>query len=901
MQSFKLSTRTLTSTLALSAALLGVTAWSQTPEEEPVQLAEADLAPSPEQAVDDRREIIVVTGTRGQGRTVLDSAVPVDVFTAEAIEDVSFSDTQDVLKTLVPSYTVARQPISDGATFIRPASLRGLSSDKTLVLVNSKRRHRAALVAIGGSGTQGPDVATIPASAIKSVEVLRDGAAAQYGSDAIAGVINFILKDSPEGGEVTFQAGQYYEDDGEDLLLAGNLGIPLGQSGFINISVEGTTAQPTHRGKEWRTQAADPGNFGGQSSFDVPTFIAANPDYAHLFGSGEDFDHSNVQLWGQPEAEAFRSFVNMGYTLSDSAELYGFANYSNSSSDGDFNYRNPTAGINTAQIRLEDGSTYSFLDRFPVGFTPRFGGDVVDYSATGGIRGEFADDWTYDFSARYGKNTIYYTLWNTVNPSQGNLSPDLFHPGDLISDEVAVNADFSYAWDIGAFATPLNVAFGAEWRDEGYELVEGDMPSWVAGPFAQEDPFDFCVDGGTTPTAAGAAVIAAGSSLNCADMSDPVYTVNGVGSNGFPGYTPAYTGSLNRDSYGVYVDLETDVTSSFFVNVAGRFEDYSDFGTTTDGKLAVRWTLTPGLNLRGSVSSGFRAPTPGQLATTNVSTRFAGGGEPIASGLFPATNPVSTFLGAQPLEPEKSTNYSLGASADIGGLGLTIDLYKIEISDQFYAVSPITVTDAIRTELLAANVPGADTIGQVQFFQNAFDSETSGVDLVATYSIDWGGGTTDLTASANYNTFEVVSVNIQNTNGTPNDPSDDTDLFDNESIYDFENGQPEYRATFSAVHRVGDWSFMGRANYYGSWSVSNNTPTGFEIQELGEEILFDIEVTYDVTPETSIALGVRNVFDEYPDPGEYRLRETSNGRIYRSDSIVDWQGGFVYLKAKHSF
>lgn len=208
---------------------------------------------APDAAADDQQpdksDVIVVTGTRTAGRSVADSPVPVDVLSEEAIEDISFTDTQDVLRTLVPSFTTARQPISDGATFIRPASLRGLSSDKTLVLVNSKRRHRAALVATGGSGTQGPDVSTIPASALKTIEVLRDGAAAQYGSDAIAGVINFILKDAPEGGEITFQAGSYYEDDGEDLMIAGNIGFAIGDAGFINISVEGTSAQPTHRGQ----------------------------------------------------------------------------------------------------------------------------------------------------------------------------------------------------------------------------------------------------------------------------------------------------------------------------------------------------------------------------------------------------------------------------------------------------------------------------------------------------------------------------------------------------------------------------------------------------------------------------------------------------------------------------
>lgn len=303
---------------------------------------------APEAAADDqppKEDIIVVTGTRTEGRSVADSPVPVDVLTAEAIEDISFTDTADVLKTLVPSYTIARQPISDGATFIRPAALRGLSSDKTLVLVNSKRRHRAALVSIGGSGTQGPDISTIPASALKTVEVLRDGAAAQYGSDAIAGVMNFILKDMPSGGEIQFQAGGYKEGDGEDLLVAGNIGLPLGDAGFINISLEGTSAQPTNRGMEWAIQRGiTNGVAWQQGSFDVATFLAANPSYAPLFGSGEDFDTANVQIWGQPEAEAIRTFINAGYQLSDVMELYGFANYSNSQADGDFNYRSPVAG-----------------------------------------------------------------------------------------------------------------------------------------------------------------------------------------------------------------------------------------------------------------------------------------------------------------------------------------------------------------------------------------------------------------------------------------------------------------------------------------------------------------------------------------------------------------------------
>lgn len=892
---------------ALASAILmgGSNAWAQS---------------APDTAADEqppKDDIIVITGTRTEGRSIADSPVPVDVLTAEAIEDISFTDTNDVLKTLVPSYTIARQPISDGATFIRPAALRGLASDKTLVLVNSKRRHRAALVSIGGSGTQGPDIATIPASALKAVEVLRDGAAAQYGSDAIAGVMNFILKDAPSGGEIQFQAGGYSEGDGEDVLIAGNIGLPLGENGFINISVEGTSAQPTNRGMEWAIQrGVTNGVAWQQGSFDVATFLAANPQYAALFGSGEDFDTANVQIWGQPESEAIRTFVNAGYRLSDTMELYGFANYSNSQSDGDFNYRSPVAGINTSRIRTQTGAIFQYLTNYPAGRTPRFGGNVVDYSFTGGIKGEFSPEFSYDFSGRYGKDVVHYTLWNTVNPSLGNLSPTSFSPGDLMSDEFALNADFVYSVPVDFFANPLDIGFGAEYRDEGYEIVPGEEASWIAGPYARQDPWDFCTNETTiglrTATAAG---LAAGmTSLNCQTASDPVYTQMAVGSDGFPGNNPAYSGSLNRDSYAAYVDFAADVTNDLFVDLALRYENFSDFGETFDYKLAGRWSLTPDINLRGSVGTGFRAPTPGQLSTINVSTRFPAG-EPVAVGLFPATNPVSQFLGAQPLKPETSTNYSVGATGTFGGFDVTLDFYQIDLEDQFYATATINVDATIRAALLAAGVPGADTIGGVNFFQNAFDSKTEGVDLVVTYNADWGDmGETTFTGSINYNKFSIEQVNIAN-------------LFFEEDVFDFENAAPEIRSVFTAQHKYGPFSGLLRASYYGDYTVSNCLtgtgsdgftcrtdaddplnnrpptayPQGLAKQDIPAEVLFDLEFGWDVNDSLSLALGARNILNTYPKEGDPYLQETTNGRIYRSDSIVDWQGSFYYVRAKQTF
>ncbi|WP_269716825.1 TonB-dependent receptor plug domain-containing protein [Caulobacter sp. NIBR2454] len=821
-------------------------------------------------------EEVVVTGSRGKPRTVQDSPVPIDSFSAEDIKATGFTDTNDVLKTLVPSYTLARQPISDGATFIRPASLRGLSTDKTLMLINSKRRHRAALVTIGGDGSQAADAATIPSTALKSVEVLRDGAGAQYGSDAIAGVINFILKDDAEGGSLIAQAGQFYEKDGEGILVSGNIGMPLTENGFANLSFEYTTDQPTSRGRQY----CNVGIPNVANGFCVDTYAATNPVFA------ANVKRPVVQKWGQPESEAFRAFLNTGLELGNGSKLYAFANYSKSHAKEDFNYRFPAMGQAQLDnpIRLQDGSIFRFATYWPGGFTPQFFGDVTDYSLTGGWKGDITDKLSYDLSGRFGYNKIAYKLTDTMNPSMGPASPEEFHPGDLISEEAAVNADFVY--ELGGFTPePVTVAFGGEYRKETYKIITGDVPSYEAGRWSTADPYDFCTNEATVsqrtlrPTAPQTA------GINCASASDPVYTSLAVGSNGFPGYSPDYSGKLSRDSYGVYVDASTDLTEQLFVQASVRAEDFSDFGSTLDGKLAAMFKITPTFGLRGSVGSGFRAPTPGQLFTTNVSTRVENG-LTIASGLFPASNAVSQFLGAEELGPEKSTNFSLGFTATLfDGLSLTVDAYYIKIKDMFYAVTPITVTPAIRTQLIAAGVPGADTIGQVQFFQNAFDSSTRGIDVVATYRFNWENGqSTNLMGSFNYNKPKVDKVAA---------------FFDREYVHDYENGTVRWRGAVTATHDIGKFTLMGRANVWGPYKNQFSVALPI-VQEWDPVVQFDTEISYDVTENYRLTLGGRNIFDKYPDP-DATGESGTNGRIYRSDTLVDWQGGFYYAKFTATF
>ncbi len=838
-------------------------------------------------------EEVVVTGTRGQPRSATDSAVPVDVFSSEEIESVSYTDTHNILQTLVPSYNVGRQPISDGSTFIRPGTLRGLPSDKTLVLVNSKRRHRASLVTIGGSGTQGADIATIPAAALKNIEVLRDGASSQYGSDAIAGVLNFILKDNSEGISFSYDVGEFFEGDGFQSTIQGNVGLPLGQDGFLSISAEYAKSDFTERAEQYCESwfCVDPSNPRFDSGAGYASFLS-DPDFVAGLSSAS-LEGDVVQPWGQPNQEAVRLFFNAGIPLNDRMELYSYGNYSQSEGDGGFFYRYPGNGT-IEDLREADGSIYSPLEKFAGGFTPRFNGEIDDYSILAGLRGEFGDGGTYDASIRYGFNEISYVLENTVNPSLGPDSPTSFRPGDLSNEEVQLQFDMAQEFDIGAFS-PLVVAGGLSYMEETYEISEGGEASYLPGPYASQDPWGLCSDETDvtvrTATAAGSAAIAGGSTLNCADSSDAVYRVVGVGSNGFPGFSPEFSDVYERDSYGIYVDVSADFTEQFFMQAAVRYEDYSDFGSEAVWKLAGRYRFNENIALRGSVGTGFRAPTPGQQGTTNVSTRLPNG-FPVATGLFPASGPVAQALGAADLTAETSSSYTFGVTMSFGELDLTVDYYDIDIDDRVYAVSPRDVStdptsgDAFAnySALVGAGVVGAESIGGVFYFTNAFDSNTSGFDIVGTYPLDWGNGSvTRLTGSVNYNTSELTS--------------DASAFLNSEDQFDFENRDPEWRAVFTASHDIGDFTIGGRVLYFGESEDSDSSPAG-SVQKYGSTTFVDIEGTYRINDQFRVTVGGRNVFDEYPDEADRAVNGNDYccGRVYGSTAVVPWQGGYYFMR-----
>ena len=860
-------------------------------------------------------EVVVSVGTRVRTRTAADTTVPVDVFSREQVESINSSDLVEVLSAIVPSFSVRRAPISDGASFIPPTHLRGLDTHHTLVLVDGKRWHRAALMRLGGFGAHGPDVGSFPAIAIDSVEVLRDGAAAQYGSDAIAGVINFKLKTDASGFHAHARLGGYAEGDGEEATVEAGIGLPLADAGFVNIGLQVSGSAPTSRSEPYdiaiggsgitpleatRSQATVDGvTYYGPDAFTyvyssngeilqvLPGSDGIPDDLDQRFadnylsiGGNRDFD-SPAQIWGQPDREQTNLVVNAALPLA-AVELYGFVTYATKDQSGGFFYRRP--GVSQLlPVRLADGSIFDLrVSLYPSGFTPQFSGDVIDYAIHGGVRGERANGLTFDFSASQGADEVRYRIANTLNPSMGPETPTRFRPGNL------VNADFTWPWQIG-LPSPINVAFGTEYREETYRIESGDPPSYEVGPFARPDPFNFEVtqaevdaDPADDLATVECRIPGFESVGSLCPTGDPVNNTVPIGSNGFPGYPPAFSSELNRQSRAVYVDLEGDLTLRWLANVAVRYESFSDFGDVGIWKMATRYSLTDDINLRASLGTGFRAPTPGQLATTNVSTRIDPDGFPRAEGVFPSIHPGAALFGGTPLDPERSRSWTLGAAATpFERFTLTADIYRIRLDNRIVLSSQFAVGPAQAESLARLGVRGANDIAQVRFFTNDVDAETRGVDLVGSWVFDSPLGSTALHAGININRTRIL---------------DRGRFVDAEAEHDIEHGVPGTRAVITAIHSVGRFDVLLRGRYYGEYE--NTLDATLEtVQTFGREVMADAELTRTWRDRFSLKAGVQNVLDNDPDPGDF---EVCCGRIYRSDSVPPWQGALFYLQASWS-
>ena len=891
-----------------------------------VVLAGAALAVEAEEAAANeepaeryRIEEVVTIGTRVRARAAADTAVPVDVFSAEQVESVNSSDLVDVLNAIVPSFNARRQPISDGAAFIRPVHLRGLDSHHLLVLVDGKRRHRAALMQLGGFGAHGVDVGSIASIAVDAVEVLRDGAAAQYGSDAIAGVLNFKLKSDDAGFALRARLGGYSAGDGDETTLEGNAGFPLGAGGFVNVSAQFSQADPTSRSEPYDLGIGNSGltplqatasrlTVAGVTYYgpDALTYLYSPSgailqaargsdgipddldtrfrDNFHRVGGERSFARP-AQIWGQPEREQALFFVNAALPLGPAAELYGFGSHAAKDQTGGFFYRRPGVA-QLLPVRLEDGSIHDpRTTLYPAGFTPQFSGDVADYAVVLGIRGETGPRFTYDLSAGYGYDEIRYRIANTMNPSLGSDTPTRFRPGNLANEELALHADLTLALNPGS-PTPLNFAFGFEYREEGYRIERGDPPSYRVGPFARVDPFNFEI----TQAEADADPADDLTTVECripgfevvgslCPEGDPVNNAVPVGSNGFPGYPPAFASDIDRRSHAAYVDLEADLTDRWLASAAARYEEFSDFGRVTIGKVATRFRLGEHLNLRASAGTGFRAPTPGQISTTNVATRINPQGHPQAEGVFPSTHAAAALFGGVALDAERSRSWTLGLAATLfDDVAVTLDYYRIRLDDRIVLSSQFAVGDEQAAQLAALGVPGANDIAQVRFFTNDVDTETSGLDLVATWHASSGLGITTLQTAFNFNdtTFRRRGRYV-----------------DAEAQHDIENGVPAPQGVLTASHTLGRVDLLLRARYYGKYENTLDASLT-TTQRFGAETLVDVEATWALGGRYTVKLGAENLFDQYPDEGAF---EVCCGRIYRSDSITPWQGRLVYLQA----
>jgi iron complex outermembrane recepter protein len=853
---------TAASSLALAVALAGLGAASPA-------LAQQAGAATPDE------EVIIVTGTRREARSAQDTAAPVDVVTASELSAQADTDMANLVRNIVPSFNVNTQAISDAATIVRPANLRGLAPDQTLVLLNGKRRNRSAVIAfIGGgisNGAQGVDISQIPSIGLRQVEVLRDGASAQYGSDAIAGVINFILKNDPDGLTVDAKYGSTYEGDGTNYSLGFNYGMALTEAGFANLSVELRSADPTSRSVQ-------------------------RGDAAGLIAAGNTAIRNPAQIWGQPEVSGdVRAAINVGIDLDDDRSVYAFGTYATRETLGGFYFRNPntrggvfsndggttrlvgdltpndgvacpviTIGAPNeaallAQVRA-DPNCFVFNELFPGGFTPQFGGELTSYSLVGGIRGTVAGI-DYDVSLSRGTEEVVYTIQNTINASLGPNSPTTFNPGAQSQTETNFNVDLVYPLAVASFASPLNIAGGFEWRKEEFQLTTGDAASFAVGPLASQG--------------------------------------FSVGSNGFNGFTPIAAGRFERSNTAFYVDLEADVTEMLTLGAAVRTEDFDTFGRTTNYKVSGLLRPTDVLTLRGTYSTGFRAPTPGQANVVNTTTRIISG--VLANiGTIPPTSVLGTLLGGRPLEPETSKNLSLGFGLDLGAFTVTVDFFNIEMEDRLTQAAGRSLTqaqvDALpndQKQALAAygvlvNGQLTSDTANFTFFTNDFNTETRGVDVVASYSFEGLGA--DQRIAFVYNRTETELT----------EPSA---LLSESVVKQIEEGLPRDRANLSWTGDFGRFGGLVRLNYFGEYyedHVDSGAVTiaagGLPIFE-GAAVTVDLEGRFDVTDNLSVRLGLENAFDRYPDENPWA---EVVGAKYPVTSPYGFQGGVYYLRLTYN-
>ena len=841
-------------------------------------------------------ELVVVVGSRARPRSVTESTVPVDVISTREFAALGDADLTNQLRAIVPSFNVATQPISDAATIVRPVNLRNLAPDHTLILVNGKRRHRAAVITWLGNGvadgSQGPDISVIPTIAIRQVEVLRDGASAQYGSDAIAGVMNFQLKDASSGGALEFRTGGYRDANpgvastdannpffqevagghGRAYTFAGNVGLPLGGNGFANLSLEYGEAQPTNRSLQ-------------------------RNDAAAIIAAGNTDVRNPAQVWGSPLIDDdLKLFGNFGHRFDNGMQWYGHTNYATKKVTGGFYFRNPhTRGAvfsgdggrsllvgdrvwartlndvggpmmaNCPTIPVVDNvpdaaalaaveahpDCFTLYSRFPGGFTPNFGGTLTDYSLVTGLQGVADNGFTWDASVNVGSNEVDQFINNTVNASLGWDTPTSFSPGAYRQEDVNLNFDVTYP-----VSDMVTVAAGAEWRDEQFTIREGDRASWEIGPYAAQG--------------------------------------FSSGSNGFNGYREdVAAGTWNRRNVAVYGDIEAhDPGGRWTLGTAARVESFDTFGTTVNGKVSARVAANDVFALRGAVSTGFRAPTPGQQNAVNVSTIFDYDIQDLINrGVVPSNSPAAMLKGGEVLQPETSVNYSVGSVVDTGPFTFTADYFRIDVEDRIALTQQFSLTPGEVDSLVQSGFVEARNLATFVFFANDFSTRTHGIDLVSTWTPPGLGGNDSFSFVYNFTDTKVT---------TP-----ESGTIDARRIQAIQFGLPRNRWNLAYNHTGDRVNFLARLSFYGSYwddeDAANNNGSARAVMYpfYGGHPLLDLEVGFPVGQGVTLSAGGQNVLNRYPDenPGA----ANTVGNRYGQFSPFGFNGAYYYARVNYGW
>lgn len=804
--------------------------------------------------------ITVVTGSRARHTAAEELAVPVDVFPVEELRSTGTTETTQIVANLSPSVNFPKQAVTDATEIVRPFTLRGLSPDHSLVLVNGVRRHQTALLNVfsNGSapGSSGVDLNAFPSSAIERVEVLRDGASTQYGSDAIAGVVNLVLREGQFSPFVNVSVGQYnpgknYKNDGRTDDVSGGVGFKVGRG---SLSLFGQ-----YMNKEATNRACPDGSF---------------PDINGLSDSVADcrvvIKRANVQQpnvhWGDGLERDIQTFANLRVPINPTGttEFYAFGGWADRDGTGNGFFRKPQNSRNWPEI-------------YPTGFLPQFRPEVRDYSAAAGIR-SLLNGWATDLGASYGYNSFQFNLEHTLNSSLGPSlttptapGPDgilgtgddpnipnqtSFDAGALKRGEFNTTLSLSKMMDLG-MPKPVNVAVGAAFRRESYEVIAGERASWIHGYHKTQDS---------------------------SDVAQP-------GSSVFQGFAPSDESNNNRTNVGAYLDLETNLSLTTLVNVAARYENYSDFGQKVTAKGALRYQPNRAFVWRAAASTGFRAPGLQQSWYSHTTTAIQNG-VLIEIGNFPVANRASRIFGAKPLKEESTINLSTGiAWTPKTDFTITLDYYHIKINDRILLGATFDGTsDPVVAQILADS--GLTTIAGVQFPTNALDTKTDGVDLTANYRLAAGPGTLDFSTQFNYTKNKITRIDdlppiLRGTNTIY------TSLLDAVTINAIEANRPDSRFTFSTMYNQGRVSALGRVLYFGKFK--DGSLDG--IETFGAKTLFDTEVGYR-WENIKLALGARNLFNVYPDQVTVEANTNNGTFIYPGASPFGYNGRFLYARTE---